>query len=233
MRDVVGRSRAGGPPRETGVTVSDPQQPKYGPPPAPSGDGGGQPDPDAGKDLGYLVPHLNVSWDQPYSFNLDPPKPNNTGTKAEVNPLPCGPFDVDLGSLRSAEQKMLAGARVTVADYENLRNKVMSSKDTIFGQNATVVQVTGGQSGVDGNSYGGSGAGTREEKTVNSPIHDAANKFASELNPAMEKVLWQIANTIEVCGQYIAALNIVGQTYAQADRMSHFPEPPPNPVTKS
>ena len=44
-------------------------------------------------------------------------------------------------------------------------------------------------------------------------------------------MLWQVAGTIEIVGQYIAAVNRSGQAYGHADRESVFPEPPQNPVT--
>ena len=109
----------------------------------------------------------------------------------------------------------------------------METKDVVFGQQATVNQVTGGQSGVSGNSYNGAGAGIREEHTVTSPIHQTAMDFAAGINPAQEKILWQIANVHEVIGQYIAAINRAGNSYARADRLSQFPTPPGNPTNSS
>ncbi|WP_345347594.1 hypothetical protein [Actinoallomurus liliacearum] len=53
-----------------------------------------------------------------------------------------------------------------------------------------------------------------------------ANQFAAKMNPVQEKVLWEIANTVEVIGQYIVAINRSGQTYGRADRLSVFPHPP-------
>lgn len=205
--------------------MSDPQNPRYGPPFNPNAGGDGQPDPDAGKDFSYLVPNLQVAWSTPPSFNQDPPGSDGSGDKTDNVPS-CGPIRVNLPTLRSAEQRMLSSAQTIVGDYESLRSKVMSTKDTVFGQNATVKEIHGGQSGVDGNSYNGVGAGVRQEDTVPSPVHDAAVKFAASINPAQEKVLWQIANTVEVVGQYIAAINRAGQTYGRADRLSVFPDPP-------
>lgn len=208
------------------------QQPKYGPDFNPNGGGDGKPNPDAGKDYGYLVPNLQVAWSALPSFNNDPQDTGGNGDGKEDVPS-CGPIEVHLGTLRSAEQRMLDSSRTIVDDYENLRNKVLSVKDTVFGQNATVKEIKGGQSGVDGNTYNGAGAGVRHEETVPSPIHDLANKFAAEINPAQEKVLWQIANTVEIVGQYIAAVNRAGQAYGRADRLSMFPGPPSNPVDRT
>jgi hypothetical protein len=211
--------------------VADPQPPKYGPAFDPNAGGGdGQPDPDAGKDFGYLVPHVQVAWSTPPSFNQDPPESGGSGDQSKDVPA-CGPIQVNLGTLRTAEQKMLGASQIAVNDYEALRSKVMSVKDTVFGQGATVTEVHGGPDGVSGNSYNGAGAGVRQEETVASPVQDVAKKFADSINPAQEKVLWQVANTLEVVGQYIAAVNRSGQSYGHADRKSVFPEPPPNPVS--
>jgi hypothetical protein len=206
--------------------------PKYGPGFDPNAGGGGQPDPDAGKDLSYLVPHLQIVWSGPPTFNADPPNVGDGGDggDGDKDVPPCGPIQVNLATVRGAEQRMLGCGQNMVFDYEFLRGQVMALKDTVFGQNATVTQVTGGQSGVSGNSYNGSGAGTRDEEIVPSPIREGANKFASEINPAQEKVLWQIANTVELLGQYIAAVNRAGQTYGRADRLSTFPGPPSDPT---
>jgi hypothetical protein len=214
--------------------VADPQSPKYGPAFDPNAGGGdGTPNPNAGADLSRLVPHVQVAWSTPPTFNQDPPDmtpPDGDGDKDKDVPA-CGPIQVDLGTLRTAEQSMLAASQIAVTDYEALRTKVMSLKDTVFGQTATVVQVTGGADGVSGNSYNGAGAGVRQESTVASPVQEAAKKFADNINPAQETVLWQVANTIEIVGKYIAAVNWSGQAYGHADRKSVFPEPPPNPVS--
>jgi hypothetical protein len=213
--------------------MADPQDPRYGPSFDPNAGGQGTPDPDHGSDLGYLVPTVSVGWDTPPSYNLDPPDPGGNHGDENQNVEPCGPITVHLGSMRSAETSMLGASRDLANDYESLRSKVMAAKDTVFGQTATIQQITGGQSGVDGNSYNGSGAGVRQEQTVASPVQDTAKQFADSINPAQEKVLWQIANTIEIVGEYIGAWNRAGQTYARADRLSVFPDPPPNPVTNA
>jgi hypothetical protein len=214
--------------------MADPQDPRYGPAFDPNAGGDGQQDPDHGRDLGYLVPNIQVSWTTAPSFNQDPPDvtpPGGNGAADHTPVPPCGPISVDLATLRSSEQSMLGAAQTAATDYQTLRGKVMSAKDTVFGQNATVTQVTGGQSGVDGNSYNGSGAGVRQEETVASPVQESAKEFAASINPAQEKALWQIANTLEILGEYIAAVNRSGQAYGHADRLSVFPDPPANPVT--
>jgi hypothetical protein len=206
-----------------GVTVSDQQQPKYGPAFDPNAGGDGQPDPDAGKDFGYLVPDLQVSWSTPPSFNQDPPDKGGNGEGGGNDVPPCGPFQVHLATLRSAEQRMLGGARTVVGDYKALRSRVMSVKDTVFGQHAMT------EGGVV-NTGTASQPAMQEIDPEPSPVQDSAKKFASEINPAQEKVLWQIANTVEIVGQYIAAVNRSGQIYGHADRLSVFPDPPGNPT---
>jgi hypothetical protein len=189
----------------------------------PNAQGGDQPDPDAGKDLTYLVPNAQVAWSTPPSFNLDPPNPNpppSSGDPSGGDTPPCGTIQVNLPTLRSAEDSMLGAARIAVGDYQSLRDKVMSVKDTAFGQQSTVTSDGWWNPASQGWMAGG--------QASPSPVQDPAKKFADSINPGQEKVLWQIANALEIVGQYISAVNRSGQAYGQADRNAEFPAPPPN-----
>lgn len=204
--------------------MTDPIQPSWGPPFDPNAGGGGPPDPDTGKDLSNLVPNLQVAWSTPPSFNLDPPEetpPGGGGPPPSSSVPSVNPIRAALPSMRGVEQQMLAAAGNAVNDYEALRSQVMALKDTVFGQEATVTTTKTGPGGYNGN---GVDLGSEQDP---SPIQDAARQFAAEINPIQEKALFQLANAIEVIGQYIAAVNRAGQTYGQADRKSVFPDPPP------
>lgn len=208
--------------------MTDPINPQYGVPFDPNAGGGGGPNPDAGKDLSYLVPQLQVVWGTSPSFNLDPPNKNPSGgdDTSKHDAPPCGPIQVNLSTLRDAEQTMLGASRTVVGDYQALRDKVLAVKDTVFGQQVTVPPTAGSAT----STVVGTGVWIPPDPGP-SPIQDTAKKFAAEMNPAQEKALWQIANAIEIAGQYIAAVNRSGQSYGHADRASVFPDPPPNPVT--
>lgn len=199
--------------------MTDPIKPKHGKAYDPNAQGGGDgtPDPDKGKDLSYLVPTVAIgkNWSTPASFNDDPP---GGSSKSDNKPTPSvDSITVDLGSIRSAETTMLGAARTAITDYSTLRDKVMAVKDTVFGQ--TAVETVKSRANSDG-------VNSPYDHTQNSPVQDPAKKFAEEINPAQEKALWQMANALEIVGQYIAALNAAGQSYAKTDRASNMPPPP-------
>ena len=187
-------------------------------------------DPDYGKDLSGLVPHVavgapwNGGWAGPPSFNTDPPS-QNSDSGDPPPPPPVSPLFVNLLSLRNAEVSIIGETTQLVADYEDLRNKVMSSKDTVWGQNAIHSEYSD-----PGLAAGGGGSGMPVEHKGPSAIQGPAHEFAGHLNPAMERVLEQIANSLEIVGQFAAGLNRCGQSYGAADRKSVFPDPPPSPV---
>jgi hypothetical protein len=188
-------------------------------------------DPDYGKDLWNLVPQLSVPapWNGdpgPPSFNNDPPPGDPGSGDPAVPPVtPVSPISVNLTSLRGSEMNMISEVQSLVADYQALRDDVWATKDTVFGQNAMV------HGTAISNPAGGGAPSGGNEKPSPSPIQGPAHEFANSLNPAQERVLEQIANSIEIVGQFVAGLNKAGQTYGAADRKAKFPEPPSSPVT--
>lgn len=201
------------------------KQPKYGPPYQPPSEDG-PPDPDKGRDLWPLVPQLEVPapWNSnpgPPSFNDDlPGKPPKNPTST---PTPeCWPIQMNMISIRTGLFTIISELQSAVALYQDVRNAVYVNKDHVFGQDATVSpHVTGVENYVP------------ESDTEPSEIQKSAQDFAASINPAQEKVLEQIANALEVVGQFTAGVDRAGQAYGSADRKAKFPEPPPNPVTKA
>jgi hypothetical protein len=186
--------------------------------------------PDYGKDLSNLVPHLAVPapWNGqpgPPSFNTDPPQQDPAAGDPPPVP-PVSPIAANLISLRSGEMNLISEVQSLIADYETLREKVFATKDSVFGQNAIESVFTD-----PGQAAGGGGSGMPVEHKGPSKIQGPAHEFANSMNPAQERVLEQIANSIEIVGQFIAGLNRAGQSYGAADRKAQFPEPPPSPVT--
>jgi hypothetical protein len=186
-------------------------------------------DPDYGKDLSNLVPHVAVMqpWNGqpgPPSFNEDPSGgKSDSGDSPPV--LPVSPISANLMTLRTGEMSLTAATTSLIADYEELREKVMSVKDTVYGQNATITTHNDPSA-----AAGGGGSGGMSEQHGPSDIQGPAHDFANSINPAQERVLEQIANSIEIVGQFIAGVNRSGQSYGMADRKSVFPDPPPSPV---
>lgn len=212
--------------------------PKYNPQPLEPDNTGGDneaPDPDNGKDLNYLVPHVGMMWDAPTSFNQDPW--SNGGGSGTVPNTPTSdlyhPFNVDLASLRNSEVSMLNALRTDVNQYESLRATVESavSNPTMYGpayQEPTepLVVKDGGSASLPVH-----GGWTAEMENSNK-IAEQGQQFAAAINPVMEKTLKAIADVLGLSGTFVAMLNSAGQTYSQTDRKAKFPDPPEgSPVT--
>ncbi|MDH6565085.1 hypothetical protein M2160_000106 [Streptomyces sp. SAI-117] len=187
------------------------------------GDGAADPSEDNGKDLSHLVPDTEVVWAVPPSFNIDPTDltKGGDGPPSEEITEPSGDLRVDLGALRTAEQSMLTEARGAVDKYEEVRALVAAVKDTVFGQGAKDAYERRGD---NSNSMA---YDPLQGKSVANPFAKTGETFAAEMNPAMERALLEVGATIEKLGEYIALLNHSGQVYAEADRKSRFPAPPP------
>ena len=201
--------------------MTKPRTPKYGPEFDPDKQTGGHKDPNKGDDLSYLVPTEKVAWSTPPSYNKDP---KSSGGKDDKAAPPCQPVTADLSSMRTAETTMLGNARTAVSDYTALRNKVLAVKDSVFGQQLVDETDDTKMQGLTGTS--GGGAGDPDGDDDPQPMKEPGKKFADSINPAQEKALWQIANALEAVGQYIAAVNTAGQSYAKTDRGARFPAPP-------
>ncbi|MFB7504394.1 MULTISPECIES: hypothetical protein [Streptomyces] len=206
--------------------MSDPQSSQYDPNPIdPNAKGGDNtPDPDSGKNLYYLVPDVHVRWSTPPSFNEAPPGQSSGASPTDV--ADSGPINFDAGGVRAVETTMLGRVSSAVDDYEALRTKSLNAaqQEAFFGVGHKF-QDPGEHQHHDGGFNGGvptENSGNQE----NNQIADMAKTFADQINPTMEKALWQIGNALETVGQYITMINTAGQTYAQVDRAARFPEPP-------
>lgn len=166
-------------------------------------------DPDRGKDLGYLVPNVSVSWTVMTSFNNPPPGLQGDGSGSTDVPA-TPPIRVDLSGVRAAEIALLRAAQTAVDAYQGLREHVLSVQDDVFGQHDTDLEK-------DPIGYGTS---VQENPGEIQPI---ARNFAASMNPAMEKALFFMGTTMELVGEYIALVNRTGQTYSEVDRNARFP----------
>ncbi|MFF4652821.1 hypothetical protein [Streptomyces sp. NPDC001380] len=163
-------------------------------------------------DYSYLVPNVTVQWDALPSFNTDPPGSGGGGVSDTM--ADSGPFRVVLGSLRTMEENMMSHIRSTISEFDALKALASTGQDTIYGQNDT--------DWIKDPTY----YATQVIETP-SPIQGMARMFAHEMIPAQQRALGQIANVIELLGEYVGAVNRTGQTYGQIDRAAKFPEPPP------
>jgi hypothetical protein len=180
-------------------------------------------------DLGNTdSPDLTV-WEKRPSFN-DPPipitnlSPGGKPASADDDPPPAADFQISLGSVAFSIEAMLTRSRALVAQYEALRTRVLSSKGTVFGQEAMLPD----------DDPGGFTPGTDVFYDMDEPDghsepsqwREPALQFAALMNPRQEKTLQQIGATLQLVGEYIAVVNHSGQVYAEADRKSRFPNPP-------
>ncbi|MFI6876253.1 hypothetical protein ACIBL6_22760 [Streptomyces sp. NPDC050400] len=220
-------------------TVADLKGSKYDPHPLTgdsTGDGGGgdsTPDPDAGKDLSYLMPSVTVAWDAPPSFNL-PPKSDTPEGAPSSEVVDTGPLFVDAGSVRAAEETVLGLLRASAFDYQLLRIATMALRtDDFFGPPQPKQPLAAMNANGPGNSSGAApmpDGQTDPEGTE--AVAEMGRKFGETIKPAMEKALWQMANSLTLTGQYLAVVNRAGQMYAQVDRKATFPDPPAHPATE-
>lgn len=187
------------------------------------GEGEGETSEDNGRDLAHMVPETEVAWEEPPSFNIDPTDLSSGGDEnQDENTEPSADFKVDLATLRTAESAMLTEANGAVNKYEEVRALVAAVKGTVFGQGATSKKSSG-----SGHTSSRSGYDPDAGKKTKNPFAEAGEAFAAEMNPAQERALLQVASSLNALGEYIARLNHSGQVYAQADRQSRFPDPPP------
>lgn len=214
-----------------------PVLPKYGPPYEPPS-GGGEPPSDGDTDTKAGVSELSVTdvWRSGGpSFNdaLDAPSPGDT--EPDDTPAPdVPPFTVSMASVRQGMSTMVGELEALVASYQALRAHVFDTRDRVFGQFATTTYETNRYAGGAIKEY--YAQNERQMFATNtrvSVIVETAVEFAKSMNPAQDRVLGQIADSIQIAGQFVAAVDRAGRAYAEADRKAQFPEPPPGALTQA
>jgi len=215
--------------------MPDPQIPKHDPDPIDpdaQGDPNAPPGPDDGKDLNYLVPKVSMLWQNPPSFNLDPPQTPDTDPTGSGPPeIPTGDltgrFWVNLRQLGDCENTMLSALRTGIAQYESLRALFEASlqNPNMYGPAKSDPPWSIGLG--DGQAITGN-----DDWQEIDQLHDEGVKFAAEMNPAQEKALKALGDAFELAGSFVTMLNHSGQSYAATDRAAKFPDPPAgSPVT--
>jgi len=214
-----------------------PVLPKYGDPYQPP-TGEGEPVPDAVTDTQAGVSELSVTdaWRSGGpSFNEEPASSPAEGPEPEETPTPdVPPFSVSMASVRHGMSTMVGELEALVASYESLRAHVSDTRDTVFGQFATTTYETNAYAGgAVKEFYAQNERQMFATNTRTSVIVETAVEFARNMNPAQDRVLGQIADSIQIAGQFLAAVDRAGRSYATADRKAQFPEPPSGSLTRT
>jgi hypothetical protein len=141
------------------------------------------------------------------------------------------PFAIDLGTVADEVKYMLSTSRGLVSEYEELKAKVKATEGDVFGQHAITSSRTDKETGAYMPPNQGANAANdfiHGDKHFPTDFADKAKEFATQMNPVQEKALQQIGMALELVGEYIAMVNVAGQTYGKSDRKSKFPDPPPS-----
>jgi hypothetical protein len=159
------------------------------------------------------VPTIDVIWTTVPSVTVQAA----SGTSAATAPA-HDDFSVALPSITAAEQDMLSSAGIVVGDYKALKDHVLATQDYIFGQQIDIADMPGGNTqDIDG---------TATSNLVRpDEFRAAAQDYADSRNPTQHGLLKQVGDTMEIVGQYIAALRDAANCYATADNSSLFPAP--------
>lgn len=199
--------------------MTEPIQSQYDPDPL---DPDAEPEKPDDPDLGNTQsPELEVAWDKRPSFNTDPTPIDQDGSGDQEEPTgTAGDFSVNLESVGVQVDNMLATARVLVSRYEALRNKVLSTQGTVFGQTSMNSEDDGYFDFSTGMYW------DWDNEPTETVWAEPARQFAENMNPAQHKALQHIGGVLELIGEYIALVNHSGQVYAASDRNSRFPPPP-------
>lgn len=166
-----------------------------------------------------------------------PETPSSDGSQSSNPAYATTTFDA--GSFKDAHNKMISATAEVVALFKDLRSLVLSTSDWVFGQNA-VVKVPA----VIQHLPPGTGSGSNPDRDTLPPLYAPAhyepdpalfgdpssdpNTFAGTpgnpgMNDAQADTLVQIADSIELVGQFLGMMQSTGIAYASADANSTAP----------
>ncbi|NUQ97857.1 MAG: hypothetical protein HOY79_15320 [Streptomyces sp.] len=147
------------------------------------------------------------------AYNVAPdfvPGDSGGGSGGAMPTLPdSNPVMIDLGTLRAAEQTWVDECAIATEAYNDMQSKVWDAINdaNLFGQ-------------LDGH-HDATRAGYTWEAD---PLADSGKQFADAINPQLTQIMQDAAGAIELMGTFTALLNNAGQTYAEADAQSAFPD---------
>jgi hypothetical protein len=176
------------------------------------------------------VPDLAMVWQSAPDIIAAPA--SGSGDEAPVTVL-TPEFTFDFGQFRAMLTNMLEGSSNIVQAYENLKSQFESVQGTVFGQTATITTTETVQ------GEGGKGEVRMEDDTpgeptlVNAvspdPLQAQAQQYANGGNgqPGMNDIqaftLQSIGNAMAVFGEFMATMQAIAVSYADADLNSVLP----------
>lgn len=186
-------------------------------------------------------PQLIMLWTRPPDLTGAGMMANSGGSSSM--PPESMPFSVALGTVQAALQSMLDAGAAIVPPYNALEQEVQQAvtQGTIFGQQATyntagtshmptgkfVIPGSTSTSNVgDSQVLAGDGMNPANYHQPDTPLQQAAQQFAAQMNPAMTRIVRLMADSMSTVGTYIALVNKAGQMYTAADKSCAIPPPP-------
>ena len=174
------------------------------------------------------VPELSMVWSTALEFAPGPMPGTSQGGGSGSAPGPSVvDYSIRLQTLYWVETALLQLSSSIVDAYESLKNLFESGRDSVFGQQATMISPHIGDSQnyavltVNGNNDG--------PETVADPIQANAIAFAEGtegqpgMNDAEAYTLQQVGNAMAVLGRMIMMMSKAGYAYVSADFNSQLP----------
>ncbi len=170
------------------------------------------------------LPDLQIVWTAapnfiPQAADLGAASGSGTGADAAAH----ADLTIDLGSLREAEESILAASGPAVTQFEDTKALFLADKDWAYGQQSTR------EAAVDVGFNNSGGTANLQLKSVPDFIAPTAQAFADGsdgkpgINEAQEQVLQSVGNVMAMVGEFLAAMNDAGEAYGIADVHSYFP----------
>jgi hypothetical protein len=138
-------------------------------------------------------------------------KPADKPPEQWIAPPIVAAYTVSPGSIRNGTAPALGQSQRLVDTYENLKNYINDTKSWIFSV---------GNANTIGNLYWQPGEGGG---VTASPINDPHPDLTDSWTAVSDNLLLQVADAVELGGQYIDAVHTAGEIYTSADMHS---EPP-------
>jgi len=179
------------------------------PPPAPAG-GDSAPPPE------QITPD-SVTVDPGFSISYEPGGSSESSGQADVDGRTAtyAQLSVSLAGLAAVEGSLLTATRDLTTRYEELRNRVATTQDTVFGQTETHDEIVQDNPGAPHQQY-------YIRQDVPDSLQADAIEFANAIRPYMAQALDDFAKTLQLFGAYVQALEATGDGYATADDHSRF-----------